>query len=428
MSIAETLKYIHSVKWQGVKPGLERTKELLSLMGNPEQSLKFVHIAGTNGKGSTAAIISSVLRAAGYRTGLYTSPYLERFNERMQVNGELISDHDLGHLTCGIRPLADSMLDSPTEFELITALAMRYFLNRKCDIVVLEVGMGGELDSTNVIGTPEVAVITSIGYDHVREIGPRLVDIARAKAGIIKNNSDVVIYGGEPEVEAVFGNAAQETGSRLIRADFSRIKSRQFSLDGIKLDITPYGEMFTPLAGAYQPKNVTVSLTALELLREKGYVISDDHIVSGLSSVKWPGRFEVLGRDPVFILDGAHNPPGILAAADSLRCHFGDKKVIFVVGVMADKDVDSMLSHIAPLAEAFIAVRPECFRAMGAKELAEKLSAYGVPVVTRDAVWDGVTEALAMAGKDDVICALGSLFFSADVRQAYNYYMGGNLK
>ena len=419
MGIKETLEYIHNVKWQGLKPGLERTRSLLASLGNPEKTLKFVHIAGTNGKGSTAACVSSVLQKAGYRTGLYTSPYILRFNERMQVNGEQISDEELEQLTDEIRPFADAMEESPTEFELITALAMRYFQNKKCDIVVLEVGMGGTLDSTNVIDPPEVAVIASIGYDHVVELGPTIVDIAGAKAGIIKDNCDVVVYGGEPEVEAVFERVAAEHSARLRRADFSRIRKQNFTLDGIELGIEPYPEVLLPLNGAYQPKNATLAITTLEVLREKGYKISDESIVDGLNSVSWPGRFEILGREPVFILDGAHNPQGVEAAADSLKQQFKDRKIIFVVGVMKDKDVSSMIKFIAPLAESFIAVKPDYFRAMDAATLAGELSQYGVPVSVGETVSAGVAEAIAKAGKDGVVCALGSLYFSADIREAY---------
>ena len=420
MGYAETLEYIHSVQWQrGTKPGLGRTRELLAALGNPEKSLKFVHIAGTNGKGSAAACIASVLRTAGYRTGLYTSPYILRFNERMQVNGEHISDDELVGMTELIRPIADAMADPPTEFELITALAMKYFLKKNVDIVVLEVGMGGELDSTNVIDTPEVAVITLIGFDHMSELGPTLADIARAKAGIIKDGGDVVIYGGPDEVEAVFEEVSAKHGARLRRTDFARIKSQRFSLEGVKFDFEPYGGIALPLAGAYQTKNAALAITALEVLREKGYHISDGSITDGLANVRWPGRFEILGRSPVFILDGAHNPQGVEATAESLRRHFGDRKIVFVIGVMADKDVESMIGFIAPLAGEFIAVRPDYPRAMDVKTLAEKLSRRGVSVTAADTVGKGVGLAIERAGKDGVVCALGSLYFSGDIRSAY---------
>ena len=419
MGIAETIEYIHSVKWQGNKPGLERTRELLAALGNPEKSLKFVHIAGTNGKGSTAASIASVLQQAGYKTGLYISPYILRFNERMQVNGEHISDDELIRMTDEIRPFADAMKDPPTEFELITALAMKHFLYQNCDIVVLEVGMGGELDSTNVIETPEVAVITTIGYDHVKDLGPTIADIAKAKAGIIKGG-DVAIYGGTEDVESVFERVCEQRGAKLHRTDFSRITQQEFSLDGIKFGFDPYGELTFPLAGVYQPKNAALAITALEILREKGYKISASDIIKGISGVRWPGRFEVLGRNPVFILDGAHNPEATEVTADSLRCHFGERKMNFIISVMADKDVDSMIGHIAPLAEAFYAVRPDYPRAMDKKTLAEKLSPYGAPVFAFDTIDEGVAEAIRRAGDEGIVCAIGSLYFSGDVRKAHS--------
>jgi len=428
MSIKETLEYIHSVKWQGSKPGLERTKELLKALGNPEKKLKFVHVAGTNGKGSTSICIATVLKEAGYKTGLFISPYVLQFNERIQVNGEFISDDELESLVNEIKPFADAMKDSPTEFEIITALALKHFLNKACDIVVLEVGMGGRLDSTNVIDTPELAVITAIGYDHVKELGPTISDIAREKAGVIKAGGDVLIYGGEPDVETVFERISSEHGARLSKVDFTRIIDQKFSLEGINLRIKPYGEIMLPLIGAYQPKNATLAITALELLRAKRYKITDDNIIKGIASVKWPGRFEVLGQKPVFILDGSHNPQGMEATVESLNSHFSDNatlsypKIIFLIGVMADKEVDKMIAHIAPLAERFIAVKPDNPRAMCTKELTEKLKRFGVPVFDCGSVSDGVSEALKIAGERDVICALGSLFFSAEVRAAYAEY------
>jgi len=419
MSIKDTLEYIHNVKWQGSKPGLDRTRELLQKLGNPEKELKFVHVAGTNGKGSTCICIANVLKQAGYKTGLYISPFVLRFNERMQVDGVHISDEELEQCIDEIRPFADAMEDSPTEFELITALAMKHFLNKGCDIVVLEVGMGGRLDSTNVIDTPELAVITAIGFDHVKELGPTITDIAREKAGIIKPGGDVVIYGGEPEVVEVFEHVASERNAKLTKADFSRTIKQELSLNGINLKIDPYREFMFPLLGAYQPKNVTVAITALEALRGKGYNIKDDDMIKGLESVNWPGRIEILGHDPIFILDGSHNPQGMEVTADSLRKLFGDKKIIFINGVMADKDINAMMATIIPSAKRFITVTPDNPRAMNAHDLAEILKRSGIPTTAHDTIIAGVSEALNIAKKEDVICAMGSLFFSPEIRAAY---------
>ena len=418
MSIETTLEYIHSVKWVGAKPGLERTNELLSKLGNPEKTLKFVHIAGTNGKGSTASMISSVLRKANLKVGLYTSPYIAVFNERMQVDGEYISDAELEEMTDIIRPHADAMTDSPTEFELITALAMMYFARRECDIVVLEVGMGGELDSTNVIPTPELAIITAMGLDHTAELGGTLAEIASAKAGIIKPNGRVVVYGAEPEAYTVFEQKCAAVGASLTKTDFSRLRVVSTALTGSVIDFAPYAGIELPLVGTYQPKNASLAITALEALRDAGYAITDEHILDGITSVKWPGRFEVLAYNPTFIIDGAHNPHGITAAADSFRELFGDKKIVFLVGVMADKDVAAMMAAIVPLAKAFVAVTPQIPRAMKAPELQALLSGYGVPAEAFDDIRAGVARATELAGSDGAVAALGSFYFSADVRNA----------
>jgi dihydrofolate synthase/folylpolyglutamate synthase len=420
VSYEETLKYIHNVKWQGSKPGLGRTQRLLKSLGNPEKHLKFVHIAGTNGKGSTAACVASILRTAGYKTGLYTSPYILRFNERMQINGEHISDEELEQLTDEIRPFADAMTDDPpTEFELITALGMQFFYKNRCDIVVLEVGMGGELDSTNVIDTPEVAIITAIGMDHVAELGPTIRDIARAKAGIIKEGGDVVVYGGNPpEVDEVLEETCRAKNARLFKADFSRISNTSFDLDASRFDFAPYGRVTLPLVGSYQPYNAAVAVTAVERLRDKGYKITDGDILEGLRRVSWPGRFEILMRGPVFILDGAHNKHGILATAESLKTVFPGRKFNFLIGVMRDKDVDDMMEVIAPLAERFITVRPDNPRAMQAEDLRDRVKKFGKPAEACATIPEGVARAVEYAGKDGLVCALGSLYFSGDVRAA----------
>ena len=419
MTYEEALKYIHSVNWVGSKLGLERTQELLGKLGDPHKKLKFIHIAGTNGKGSTAAMLASILEHAGYRTGLYTSPFINRFNERMQVNGEQIPDDTLAELTLRIQPYADAMEDAPTEFELITALAMEYFLRENCDIVVLEVGMGGELDSTNVIGVPEAAVIAAMGLDHVKELGPAMADIARAKAGIIKAGGAVVSYGGNPEADEVFAQVCRERGASLRRPDFSRIAPGAFDLDGQSFSYGDWADLRIPLAGRYQLNNAAVVLETVEALRERGWQISGEAVRQGMASARWPARFEVLRRDPVFIVDGGHNPHGIQATAESLQRLFPGRKITFVTGVMADKDVESILGLIVPLAEQFFTVRPENPRAMKAEELARRIRALGAKATPCESVADGVARAVEAEGQDGVACALGSLYMSGEVRDCF---------
>lgn len=427
MRIQDTLEYIHNVKWQASKPGLSRTRVLLGALGNPEKQLRFVHVAGTNGKGSTCACVASVLQKAGYTVGLYTSPYIMRFNERIQVNGRQISDEELTGLVEQIKPYADAMEDSPTEFEIITALALKYFADYGCDVVVLEVGMGGELDSTNVIDTPDLAVITAIDFDHVEHLGPTLRDIARAKGGIIKPGGDVLVYGGNADVEEVLSGIATERGAKLHKAIFPRITKAEVSLASTRLVIEPYEEMRLPLAGAYQPYNALMAVTALEILREKGYKISIEDIIEGIGAVKWPGRFEFLGYDPVFISDGAHNVHGTKAAAQSLSAYFGERKIIFIMGVLADKDAGSMAAALAAAAQQVYTVPVDNPRAMDAEKLASLFSDHGIPVDACRSVSEGVGLALSKAGESEpkgIICALGSLFMSADVKIAYEKIKG----
>lgn len=419
MTYEEALSYIHSICWKGSKLGLDRTRELLGKLNDPQKELKFIHIAGTNGKGSTAAMLSSILEEAGYRVGLYTSPFINRFNERMQVNHQPIPDEELAALTEYVRPHADAMADSPTEFELITALAMVWFARQKCDIVVLEVGMGGELDSTNIIDVPEAAVIAAMGLDHVKELGPTMADIARAKAGIIKEGGRVVSYGGNPEADDVIAAVCRARNASLCQPDFSAIVPGDFSLEGQTFSYKGWRGLRIPLVGAYQMNNAAVVLETVEVLRQRGWNISDEAVRQGLADTRWPARFEVLRRDPVFIVDGGHNPHGIRATAESLRRLFPGRKITFVTGVMADKDVEHILGLIVPLADQFFTVRPDNPRAMDAGELARRIEAMGAKATACASVRDGVDRAIQAEGPHGVACALGSLYMSGEVRSCF---------
>lgn len=420
MNYDEALAYIHTVAWRGSIPGLSRTQELLRRLGHPERSLRFVHVAGTNGKGSTSAMMASILRAAGYRVGLYISPFIDRFNERMQVDGQPIPDETLAALTTEVYPHAEAMPQHPTEFELITCLAMLYFARNRCDIVVLEVGMGGALDSTNVIDTPELAIITAMGLDHMRFLGDTLAEISRQKAGIIKENGDVVIYGRCPEAETVFERVCEARHARLYRPDAAQLLQGAFGLNGQSFSYAGYADLWIPLVGSYQPYNAAVVLTGVDVLRNKGWDIPQWAVREGLRSVHWPARFEVLRQAaPVCIVDGGHNPHGIAGTADSLRRLFPHTKVTFVFGVMADKDVDGILDILLPLAACCFAVRPDSPRAMEPAALAERIGARGVRAEACETVAEGVHRAMDAAGRDGVVCALGSLYMAGEVRALF---------
>ena len=416
MTYQEALAYIHAVHWQGHKPGLARTRALLAALGDPHKQLRFVHVAGTNGKGSTAAMLDSCLRCAGYKVGLFTSPYIIRFNERIQVNGAPIPDGDLVRLVEQVRPAAAAMADVPTEFELITALGMLYFAQQHCDIVVLEVGLGGALDSTNVIDPPECAVITALGMDHVKELGPTLADIAAAKAGIIKPGSPVVSYGGAPEADRVIAAAAAAKNAPLTVADFSKLTLRAAGLDGQTFDYDGLVGLTLPLLAGYQPRNAAVAIEALRALRGRGWQVPDSAIRQGLAQVRWPGRFELLRREPPFLLDGSHNAHGMRATVESLRARFPGEKFVFLVSIMADKDAGEMLRLLLPLAKAFVTVTAPSPRAIPAAELAARIEALGGRAEPTDTIPAAVarTDALAAGGP---AAALGTLYFSGEVRE-----------
>lgn len=419
MTGQEAVAYIDTFQWQAHAPGLERIRTLLHALGDPQKELKFVHVAGTNGKGSVCAYLASVLRCAGYRVGLCTSPFLEDFRERIQVDGELIPPEVLGELTELARPAAEAMADHPTEFELITAVAMLYFRRCRCDIVVLEVGLGGALDASNVIDVPEAAVITAMGMDHAAILGPTLGDIAAAKAGIIKPGGAVVSFGGCPEADAVIRERCREQGAQLTEVDFSRLRVVGTGLDGTDLEFAPYGALHVPLVGLYQAKNAAVAVTTVEVLEKRGWEISRRALEQGLASVCWPGRLEVVRRaGPVILRDGAHNAHGMAATVESLRALFPGKKLTILMGVMADKDVEDMLKLLAPIAGQVFTVRPESPRAMPAEELAALVNRYGVPAVPCAGVAAGLQAAAQAAGADGAVCALGSLYLVGEVRRA----------
>ena len=425
MTYDEAMAFIHNVNWIGSKPGLERTTELLEKLGNPHKKLKFIHVAGTNGKGSCCSMMASILQEAGYKVGLYTSPFIHRFNERMQVNGEMIADDVLAELTEYIKPYAEEMTDVPTEFEIITALAMEFFVRAECDIVVLEVGMGGLLDSTNVIDCPELAVIMSIGLDHTAFLGNTIAEIAETKAGIIKEGGDVVVYGRDPEAEAVFERICAERNCRLYKPDYDSLNPVLNQLDGQIFDYNGFRNLKLPLAGMYQLYNAAVVIQAMEVLDHKNnWYISDEAIREGLRKTYWTGRFEILSENPMVIVDGSHNPHGIAATAESIRNYFEGTKLVVIMGVMADKDVENILPTMMPLAEEFVTVTPDNPRSMKAAELAERLQAGGAKATAAETIEDGCRLALEIAGGRRPVISIGSLYMVGDVTRAMKKLLG----
>ena len=421
MDYKEALAYINGVEFFGSKPGLTRIRELLERLGDPQKKLRFIHIAGTNGKGSCAAMTASILKAAGYKTGLYTSPYLYRFNERMQINGRQIEDDALAEIVSRVRPAAEAMTDHPTEFELMTAAALLWYAQETCDVVVLEVGLGGRFDATNIIDAPEAAVIMNIGLDHTAVLGDTLEQIAFEKAGILKPGTDAVLFEQGEEATGVVRRRCEELGVPLHIADFSQLVSEFDSL---------YGQSFTyrgqpyalPLLGAHQLKNAAVVLELVEVLREKGWKLEQGDVEHGLYAVSWPGRFELVSDEPYFVVDGGHNPQCAETVRDNLLHYFPDKRRILLLGVLRDKDYPGLTAILDAAADEYVCITPASARALPAEELAEHLKRYGKPVTVCGSIRDGVTEALRRSDGDSVVCAVGSLYSVGEIRACFERY------
>lgn len=419
MTYEEALRYYAQIDMMGSHLGLDRMAELLRRLGNPEKQLKFVHVAGTNGKGSTAALLDACLRQAGYRVGLYTSPHLVRYNERFQVNGQPISDTALAEATEQVKTAADTMEDAPTQFELLTCVAFCCFLSAGCDIVVLEVGLGGRLDATNSIPVPEAAVITRIGLEHTEILGDTIEKIAAEKGGIIKAGGTVVLGDSSEAVVGVTQEICQERGAALIPARSAVPLSK--SLEGQRFSWGPYPEICLSLLGEHQLQNAATALTVLEVLRTKGWQIPDEAILKGMCTAVWPGRFECVSRHPIIIIDGGHNQQCAEAIAASLRSYFPGKKCSFLMGVLADKDFHGIFDAILPLAARIAAVTPDSHRALPAPELCQRLrDEYGyaaaVPYAT---MTDALRELQRSAEGEDVICICGSLYMVGEARELF---------
>jgi len=402
------IEYINSYSWLGSRPGLERIRDLMQRLDNPQDALQIIHLAGTNGKGSTASFIASVLQTAGYKTGLYTSPFIHTLHEEIQVNGVAISDDELEQVVAQVKVPAAEMENHPTTFELKTAIAFCHFYNAGCDVVVLETGMGGELDSTNVVKSPQLCVITPIDMDHMEYLGRTISIIAKAKAGIIKPGVPVITASQHPDAMSVLETTATEQNAELIKT--KKFIPGSFSFEGQQFSLGELHDLAIKHLGRYQMENAAVAITAIYKLIDMGWGIHERHIRTGLANACWPGRFELIRKEPAIIVDGGHNAQGALALTDNLKRYFPDKKIVFVMGILADKDMHAILAPILPLAKQFFTITPDSPRAMPAAELAEYINKQNIPAMSVSDMDAAFEKAAEIAGSDGVICYFGSLY------------------
>jgi len=401
---------------------LRRVEELLSRLNNPHLKAKSVHIAGTNGKGSVAAMIASALTFSGYTTGLYTSPHLHTWRERIRVNGELISESELTALVEELRPEVEAVNQRAaygrlTTFELLTTLAFVHFVAKAADFQVLEVGLGGKFDATNVIN-PEVSVITSISLDHAEVLGNSLAEIAAEKAGIIKPGSVVITSPQLDEAARVIEDTCFSCGVQLIRVGSDVTwQSLGFTTNQQRLQVVgrlgSY-ELSIPLLGQHQLANAATAVAALEILAMKGFNISRDSIADGLARVSWPGRLQIISHSPLIVVDGAHNPDAARRLRESLEQYFNFERVILIIGASDDKDIAGVVSELAPISNKVIVTRSHHPRTMAPVSIVTEFAEYGVEAQVADDVSSVLSKTLALAGERDLICVAGSLFVVAE--------------
>lgn len=426
MTFEQAIDFIESKRHLGSNLGLLRIEKLCALISNPQKKLKFLHVAGTNGKGSVCAFAASALRCAGYKTGLYLSPYLEEFRESMQINGSWISRDELAALTDRMVPAilameADGLF--PTEYEIGTALAFLFFAENGCDIVVLETGLGGALDATNVIDAPLVSIITSISLDHTKILGETLEKIALVKSGIIKKNGTTLCYPLQSETAySVIAARAKAENNAFILPELTQLQIGQSDIHGTRF-VYKGLSLYVPLAGEHQVYNAVTAVETLLLLRGKGFLISDEAIAEGLLAVHHPARQEILLQTPLVLLDGAHNAEGAASLAASITHNITQKPLVMIMGILADKDFETAIAFLAPLCDSFIAVRPPNPRALAPEITAKTAAKYCSDTHWAEDYGSAVALAFEKCGRTGAIVICGSLYQVSALREAVRRFI-----
>ncbi len=426
MNERQVMEYMEQVSAYGIVPGLDSIRELCRELGDPQKELRFVHIAGTNGKGSVSAFLAEILKCAGYRVGRYLSPTLFQYRERIQVNGSCITKAALGRGVERIKGICDGMvargLSHPTPFEIETALGFLYFREKACDVVVLETGMGGLLDATNIVENTLAAVLTSVSMDHMQFLGDTPEKIAFQKAGIIKRGCRVVSAVQRKEVMEVIRAGAEAMGCPLQAVKPEMLSHVRYGLEKQSFDYGGLKKLELSLAGKYQIENAALAVETVEALGEQGLSVSEEALRLGLSRTQWPGRFTLIGKKPYFIVDGAHNEDAAVRLAESLEFYFTNKRVIYIMGVLKDKEYEKIIASTHALADQIITVTPPGnSRALPAYELARAVAEVHCDVTAADSLEEAVEMSRLLAGKEDVIVAFGSLSFLGRLMKIAGY-------
>lgn len=429
MNYEESLKYIEQTHKFGARLGLDNMKKLLELLGNPQENLRIIHVAGTNGKGSTCSFISTILKEAGYKVGLYTSPFLESFTERIRINDINIPKEDVARIVTLIKSQIKKMVSKgysyPTEFEIVTAMAFYYYNEQKVDYVALEVGMGGRYDATNVINKSEISVITSISLDHVGILGDTVEKIAYEKGGIIKENGAVILYDQSDEVKNVIKEICKQKNAKYIETKFNDINIRHSDIYSQIYDYRVgdklYKELEINLIGEHQINNSILAINVIDYLNKyKNLNIKEECIRKGLINTRWPGRIEKIKENPLFIIDGAHNEDGAKSLANTIEKNFKDKKLTLLIGMLEDKDIESVLEILIPKFDKVVATTPYSPRAIDSEILKGKIYKYNRNVISKPKIEDAINYILESSSNDRVVISAGSLYMIGTVRKLIN--------
>ncbi|MBZ4667975.1 MAG: dihydrofolate synthase / folylpolyglutamate synthase [Epulopiscium sp.] len=419
------ISYINSIERFGSRPGLVRVQNLLRRLGNPEKNLKVIHVAGTNGKGSVSTMISYILEKSGYDVGMYTSPHLENYNERIKINNKDISDEEFAtageKIIKACQECVENNEEHPTVFEFLTAMALLYFDEQSVDFVVLEVGLGGRYDATNVIENPLLSVITSISMDHMDVLGDSIESIAFEKAGIIKKNCSTVLFFPNNKVYNIIKSVCESLNSQLYYVSDMHIQNVRHSIEGITFSINTdfysYKDLKVSLIGEHQIYNTALVLLAVEVLRNKGIEISEENVRIGLEECYWPGRLEIVGKNPLILLDGAHNEEGALALAKAFEQYFHDQNITLLIGVLKDKPYELMLKQLLPYASKVVLTEPNSSRKLPIDELEKTAVKYSSYIYQNADIAQAYELALKLTNEKDVLCCAGSLYLIGEIKK-----------